>query len=109
MSEGLVELDGDLTVVWLNRSAERMIERERHTVLGKRVFEAIPALRDSVLSQKLEVARASGAPVSFSADLALARDLKHYAIRLFPQRDPDTISVFIARRSTPDDQEQDAF
>ncbi len=101
MSEGLVELDRDLTVLSLNRSAERMIERERHEVIGKHLLDALPAARGSELARRLDEARrGESSMLSFTAVLELARDPQRYAVRIYPGSHPDVISIFFARGST---------
>jgi PAS domain-containing protein len=108
MGEGLVELDRELTVLSLNRSAERMIERERHELIGQHLFDALPAARGSELARKLDEARGGeSSMLAFTATLELARDPQRYDVRIYPGVHPDAISIFFARGST-DAQGQEA-
>jgi two-component system, chemotaxis family, CheB/CheR fusion protein len=106
MSEGYLELDRDLNVVSLNRAAAHLIERERHTVLGRPLLDALPVARDSSLARKLDEARVELASAS-ATSLELARD-KQYDVRIYPQRDPDTIALFLIRRRSGDAESQEA-
>jgi len=103
--EGFVELDGDLAVVWLNRAAERVIERHRREVLGKHLLDVFPGARGSALVRKLDEARAGAAPIYVGEGLEVEQDLHLHDVRIYPERDPDSLTVFFAGRSTPDDQE----
>jgi two-component system CheB/CheR fusion protein len=105
MREGFVELDGDLAVVWLNRAAERVIERHRREVLGKHLLDVFPGARGSALVRKLDEARAGVAPIYVGEGLEVEQDLQLHDVRIYPERDPDSLTVFFAGRSTPDDQE----
>jgi two-component system CheB/CheR fusion protein len=106
MSDGYLELDRDLNVVSLNRAAAHIIERERHTVIGRPLFDALPAARNSSLARKLEEARGELAGAS-GASLELARD-KQYDVQIYPQRDPDAIALVLVPRSMGDAQDQEA-
>jgi PAS domain S-box-containing protein len=109
MSEGIIEIDRELIVLSLNRSAERMIERERHDVVGKHLFDALPGARGSELARKLdEVRGGEPAALAFSAILELARDPQRHDVRIYPGSAPDAISIFFARRS-PDAEGQEAI
>ncbi len=99
LQEGVILLDGDLTVRSFNPAAERMLERDGDEVEGRNVFEVFPEARGTPLEEKLTQALRDKAPSSFETEIVAGRARNRYNVRLYPQGSPARLSLLIARAS----------
>jgi two-component system CheB/CheR fusion protein len=94
MREGFLELDGELLVTSVNQAVERMVDRDRSELVGRPVLDVFPAARGTAFEHELAAARSAGAQLAFDVT-ELVRGGGAYRVRLYPQREPELISVFL--------------
>jgi PAS domain S-box-containing protein len=95
IDEGFLALTDDLTVTDFNAAAERALERERATVVGRPFFDAFPEFRGSLLEEKCRQALRDRAPLAFEAHLQRRPYEGWYTTRIYPHR--GGVSVFFQR------------
>lgn len=99
LAEGFFALDTDGKFTFFNGAAERMLERDRHRVIGKRLFEVFPHFRASVLQQKIDQAHKENAMVPFDTQIPGAEAAGRYRGRVWPRWYDEGVSVFFERRA----------
>jgi two-component system CheB/CheR fusion protein len=95
LQAGVIALNHDLAVTALNPAAERILDRTRHQVVGRGLFDALPAARGSTLDHKLNEALRERAPLTFDARLDGAPQAIPYTVRVFPQRRADGLTLLL--------------
>jgi PAS domain S-box-containing protein len=58
VSDGILVLDGNWSLTWLNAALERLLGRARESLLGRDVWEVLPELTESVFASAWRRARA---------------------------------------------------
>lgn len=96
-SDGFVELDEALRVVFVNAAAAGLVGHDRTSAIGKDVFDAIPELRGSDFEEKVRAVLRERAPASLEVALRSPSGDAHYLVRLYPRRSPAGVSVIFAR------------
>jgi sigma-B regulation protein RsbU (phosphoserine phosphatase) len=80
--EGVAVFDADWTIVYVNRSAAGILQRERGQLLGRNIWIALPELGGTILHSFLLHARSVGSQVSWHGYYApAARWLNATAVR----------------------------
>jgi len=93
LTEGFVAVDGDLLITFVNSVAERMIDRERHELLGKSVFDALPGLAGAI-GEKLRQALLDKRDLVIEPLLDIDALSGAFRLRAYPQRQPEGMSLF---------------
>ncbi|MFT3843255.1 MAG: chemotaxis protein CheB [Myxococcaceae bacterium] len=93
ISDPFVAIDRSLSVTQINHAAEKLIERGRNDVLGKKLNEAIPQLRDLINEAQLKDAVTKG---GVSIDATLGPAASRYRLQLFPGSS-DGVSIIMHR------------
>src|SRR4051812_1911848 len=80
--EGVAVFDGDWTIVYVNRSAAGLLQRDREQLLGRNIWIALPELGGAILHSFLLHARSAGSRVTWHGYYAPAgRWLNATAVR----------------------------
>ena len=58
VSDGILVLDGEWRLTWLNAALERLLGRSRESLLGRSVWEVVPGLAEGVFASAWRRARA---------------------------------------------------
>jgi two-component system CheB/CheR fusion protein len=93
VGEGVLTLDGELTITFVNRAAARVLDHEQRTAVGKRLGDAFPAAKGALEPRLVDAVR-KGETQTFETRLDSAG---LYTVRVYPQRDPDGLAVLIER------------
>ncbi len=100
MADAFFQLDGDGRFRYLNRQAEVLLERSRHDLLGRSLWEAFPAAPGSPFRSPYERAVREGAPVRVEQQFPGLDPL--FDVRVHPG--PDGLAVYFvdagAQRAT---------
>ncbi|WP_245177259.1 SpoIIE family protein phosphatase [Geodermatophilus sp. DF01_2] len=92
MPAALYSLDGDWRFTYVNAEAERLLGRPREQLLGRRLWDAVPAAVNSVFEAGCRQAVATGEPITFEAHYPHPLD-GWYELRAWPS--PDGLSVYL--------------
>lgn len=92
ISDGFFSLDDDLTVLYFNEAAGRLLGRSPAEVLGKPLFEAFPEAAGSEFETRYKRAIDTKAQMVFEAYFDAEPYENWYAVRVYPR--PDGISVY---------------
>jgi len=84
--DGFLTLDDDLTITAFSPTAERMLERSPHDVVGKPFFVAFPETRGSPLEHRLDEARRANLPLALEVGLDGDQTARRYQVQIIPQR-----------------------
>ncbi len=68
ISDAFFALDEDLTITYINRVAEQVLDRRRDEVLGRRFTDAFPDTRGSIFEEKYRQAIREKHPLRFSTE-----------------------------------------
>src|SRR5690349_13447450 len=79
VSEGFFLLDSGFHILFMNRSAERLLSADRDSRVGQELFQAFPIVERSRLEDVYQRARDSSQPVAFQSDASTGR---HYDLLL---------------------------
>src|SRR3954452_14699913 len=63
--EGIAVFDGDWTIVYVNRAAAGILQRDRGQLLGRNIWIALPELGGTILHSFLLHARSAGSQVTW--------------------------------------------
>jgi serine phosphatase RsbU (regulator of sigma subunit)/PAS domain-containing protein len=91
MPAGFYSLDRDWRFTHVNAEAERLLGARREELLGRVVWEAFPAARNSIFEESFRAAVRTGLPVSFDAYYPAPLD-GLYELRAWPS--PDGLAVY---------------
>jgi PAS domain S-box-containing protein len=109
MPAGFYSLDADWRFVHVNAEAERLLGQSRDELLGRSVWEAFPAVVNSVFEESYRRAVATGEPIAFDAHYPAPLN-GWYELRAWPT--PDGLSVYFievtARRQAQEEAERSA-
>ncbi len=92
ITDAFFALDDDLTVTYFNQAAERILGRDRHEVLGQRLFDAFPTARGSVFEENYRYAIREKQAMSFEVCFDDPQYGNWYAVNVYPQQ--QGISVY---------------
>jgi diguanylate cyclase (GGDEF)-like protein/PAS domain S-box-containing protein len=82
ITDGFVALDRDWRFTYVNREAERLLERERDQLLGSCIWEAMPETVGSEFERQYRLALKERRPVAFEALSTQVR--RWFDVRAFP-------------------------
>ena len=66
ISDGIIALDNDWRIVYLNPAGERLWGRAAHTILGKTIHEALDISADNPFRLVYSASKSNNEPVAFS-------------------------------------------
>lgn len=92
MTDGFFVLDEDMTVMYFNRAAERLLGRRQEDVLCRNLFEAFQEAKDSIFEERYRYALREKQFTAFEVYFDLPPYENWYAVRVYPQK--RGISVF---------------
>jgi PAS domain S-box-containing protein len=92
ISDGFFTLDHNLVLTYFNRAAEELLGRRRREVLGRRLFDAFPEARGSILEARYAQALKERKPLSFETYFETPPYINWYEVRVYPYA--GGISVF---------------
>lgn len=92
VSDAFLALDETLAITFVNRAAERLLDRGRDVLLGRPLLEVYPEAAGTVLEDRCRAAIAARRPETFEAQLERGSFRDWYAIRIYPHA--TGISVF---------------
>jgi PAS domain S-box-containing protein len=95
LREGFVALDATMAITFFNPAAERMLARRRLDVVGKKLSEAFPGLRESELEQRIGQALRDP-PASFELSFRVAPGQAVYRAKVSAQAASHGVSAFFA-------------
>ncbi len=90
MSDGFYALDPSWRFTYVNRQAERLLQRRREDLLGRCIWEEFPEAAGSIFQDHFEKAVAGGEPVLFDAPYEPLGGW--YELNVWPG--PDGLSVY---------------
>lgn len=67
ITDGVFTIDGKWRLTYLNRNAERLLERPKEALLGREVWQALPTLANTVFYEEAKRALAQNVAVYFEA------------------------------------------
>ncbi len=92
ISDGFFVLDNNMSLVYFNKIAERLLNRKRKDVLGRNLFEAFPEFKGSAIEAEYTQAVKNKTFMNFEIYFDTIPYKNWYKIRIHPQR--NGISVY---------------
>jgi len=92
ISDGFISMDNQLVVIYFNKAAEKMLDRNREEVLGKNLFEAFPEAQGSLFEEKYTEAVRAKKQISFETFFEVPPYINWYDVRIYPSK--NGISVY---------------
>ncbi|MDQ1484562.1 MAG: hypothetical protein QOJ62_255, partial [Actinomycetota bacterium] len=89
MADAFFALDSEWRFTYVNAAAERILERERRSLLGRSVWEEFPSGVGSVFEHEYRRAIETGRPVTFEQFFPALG--KHFEVRAYPAADELTV------------------
>ena len=91
MSEGVYALDCEGRFTFLNANAERMLGRPREELLGRKLWDLFPQLRDTIIHTKFMQCASSRVPIEFEFENTTLETRRWFDVRAFPTNDGITV------------------
>ncbi len=99
VEDACIELDGRLSIAYLNAAAEGLLGRKGQDVVGKNFTDSYPEARDSVFAGKIRDALREQSALSFDANMGRGQRKGVYAVRVLPH--PSGVSIVCRRAQRP--------
>lgn len=100
ITDAFISLTDDMVVVYFNSAAERMLNRQRIEVIGRKLFDVFPEAKGSIFEENYAKAIYTKAPLLFEVEFTVAPYQNWYEVRVYPSREGITIyfQVITARK-----------
>ncbi|GAB6055392.1 PAS domain S-box protein [Methanobacterium alkalithermotolerans] len=85
VSEGVISVDNNQNILFLNNAAEKILQRSCGEVLGKNIFDSFPEFKDSLLDEYCSQVLKDNIDISFESYFEKNSYPGWYDIRLTPE------------------------
>ena len=85
VSEGVISVDNNQNILFLNAAAEKILQRSCGEVLGKNIFDSFPEFKDSLLDEYCSQVLKDNIDISFESYFEKNSYPGWYDIRLTPE------------------------
>ncbi len=84
INDGFFSLDNNLVMTYVNKAAERILNRKAEEIVGRPFLEAFPEAEGSIFEEKYTLAVKSKISLSFEAFFDVPPYVNWYSVRVFP-------------------------
>ena len=92
ISDGFISLDNEFFVLYFNKAAEKMLGRNREDVIGKKLIDAFPEVKGSLIEKRFLEALKTKKQISLETFFKVPPYINWYDLRIYPSN--DGISVY---------------
>ncbi|MBF0252527.1 MAG: PocR ligand-binding domain-containing protein [Candidatus Omnitrophica bacterium] len=86
ISDGFFVLDDDFTVRYFNKTAEKLLGRNREDVIGRKLFDSFPEARGSIFETNYSRAINEKIPLTFETYFGVSPYADWYEVRVNPRK-----------------------
>jgi PAS domain S-box-containing protein len=91
ITDAFISLSDDMVVTYFNTAAEKILNRKRHEVIGRNLFEIFPEAKGSIFEENYAKAIRTKLPLSFETEFNVAPYQNWYGVRVYPSIEGITI------------------
>ncbi len=95
ISDGILVIDHNQTVAYVNKSAEQLLGVGRAEVVGRPLFEAFPAAKGTDFEQNLLLARQQAPPVEFDTTFRSPAGKNRYYFTVATEGDASVVYFYV--------------
>ena len=93
VTDGCIALTDDMVVSYVNSAAERMFNRQRIDMVGRKLFDVFPEGKGAICEKNFSQVIRTKSAMTFQTEFSVASRQNWYDVRVYPR--PEGISIYI--------------